>query len=218
MDDTVPLTESDVGPHATVIRRFEEEELGQEGYMQYFYHHDDSEYPVRDITDRNKTEPCIERKAENYCAECMQYWLQSFARDPSRRYLFLFTRCQNSDLPQYGEQFIIGAIDKRRALRIDDPKNPDKSWIASQGPMKLVTFKDGFSLSRIDRPELPYFKNLTEKQTEEIVDHLAGAENIYEDCVARVEELEAQVDRKRIWNRAPSLELGDTEPTDRSTC
>jgi hypothetical protein len=208
MTEPVPLQQSDLDPQATIIRDFEPDELGSEGYTQFFHHHENSVLPVRDVTDTtgngSKTEPCIERKAENYCSMCIQHILQSVARDPDRRYVFLFTRCRNNDLEQhYWEQYIIGYIDKRRALRIEDPQNPESDWISTQGPMKLVSFDDGLPLRRIDRPELPYFKNLSESQTQRVLDHLSTAENIYEDHLQRVEELETRVDRRRIWNIDP---------------
>lgn len=212
MIEPVPLTPSDVGSEATVIREFDTEELGDEGYTQFFHHHENSILPVRDVTATTgngpKTEPCIERKAENYCDTCLQHVLQSFARDPSRRYLFLFTRCRNEELQDhYWEQYIVGYIDKRHALRIDDPRHPENSWIASQGPMKLVSFDDGFPLRWIDRPELPQFKNLIEKQTLRVLNHLSQAENIYHECLQRIEELEDEVGRPRIWNRESDTSL-----------
>jgi len=225
MIEPVSLTPTDIGEEATVIREFTPEELGDESYIQYFYHHENSELPIRDVTNTKgkgpKTEPCIERKAENYCSTCIQHVLQSFATDPSRRYLFLFTRCRNENLENhYWNQYIVGYIDKRRALRINDPRNPENSWIGSQGPMKLVSFDDGYPLSWIDRPDLPYFKNLTEDQTWEILNHLRQAENIYNECLQRVEELEEEVGRSRIWNKDPATVLKNESevPTDSDSC
>jgi hypothetical protein len=64
MIDPVSLTPSDIGTEATVIREFTPEELGEESYTQYFYHHENSELPIRDVTNTKekgpKTEPCIE--------------------------------------------------------------------------------------------------------------------------------------------------------------
>lgn len=196
MNDPIPLTDSDIDPEVEIVQEFQPNELGARGRAQYFYHHAGSDLPVRDVTDTrgegNKPEPCIERKAENYCTACINWNISSFAKDDSERYLFLFTRVHNSDLKRDGEQFYVGYIDKRRKLDID-------GRTAVQGPTKLVSFEDACPLSLVGSPDTRNQKGLNEEKTQKVLSYLSDAENIYHECVEEVERLEKRVGRPRLW-------------------
>lgn len=196
MNDPIPLTGSDIDPGVEIVREFHPNELGTRGRAQYFFHHRGNELPVRDITDTqgegNKPEPCIERKAENYCTECIPGNTSSFANDDSERYLLLFTRVRNSELQENGEQFYVGYIDKRRKLNID-------GRTAVQGPIKLVSFEDACPLSLVGSPDTRNQKTLNEEKTQKVLSYLNDAENIYHKCVDEVERLEKRVGRPRLW-------------------
>ena len=175
VNDPTALTDYDIDPGVETVREFQPEELGARGRAQFFFHHRGNELPVRDVMDTqgrgNKPEPCIERKAENYCTKCIPGNISSFADDDSERYLFLFTRVRNSELHQDGEQFYVGYIDKGRKLDID-------GRTAVQGPIKLVSFEDACPLSLVGSPDTLNQKRLNEEQTQEVLAHLNDAENI----------------------------------------
>ena len=175
VNDPTALTDYDIDPGVEIVREFQPEELGARGRAQFFFHHRGNELPVRDVMDTqgrgNKPEPCIERKAENYCTKCIPGNISSFADDDSERYLFLFTRVRNSELQQDGEQFYVGYIDKGRKLDID-------GRTAVQGPIKLVSFEDACPLSLVGSPDTLNQKRLNEEQTQEVLAHLNDAENI----------------------------------------
>lgn len=196
MNDPIPLTDSDIDPEVEIVQEFQPNELGPRARAQFFFHHRGNDLPVRDVMDTqgrgNKPEPCIERKAENYCTKCIPGNISSFADDDSERYLLLFTRVRNSELQQDGEQFYVGYIDKRRKLDID-------GRTAVQGPIKLVPFEDACPLSLVGSPDTRNQKRLNEEQTQEVLAHLSDAENIYHECVEEVERLEKRVGRPRLW-------------------
>jgi len=196
MKEPVSLSEDDIDPGVEIVREYLPEELGQQARAQYFYHSSGNDLPVRDVTDTQgegkKVEPCIERKAENYCTNCIQWNISSFAGDTDERYLFLFTRCRNSDLDEDGDQHYIGYIDKRRVLNIN-------GRTAVQGPIKLVSFEDACPLELVGSPNTRNQKRLNEEQTEKVLEYLSGATNIYCECVEEVERLEKKVGRPRLW-------------------
>lgn len=196
MNDPIPLVDSDIDPGVDVVQEFQADELGDRGRGQFFYHNRGNDLPIRDVTETQnegeKLEPCIERKAENYCTKCIPGNVSSFASDDNERYLFLFTRVRNSELQRDGEQYYVGYIDKRRKLNINDRT-------AVQGPIKLVSFEDACPLSLVGSPDTRNQKKLNEDQTQEILSYLNDAENIYHDCVEEVETLEKKVGRARLW-------------------
>ena len=196
MNNPIPLTDADIDPGVEIVQEFKPDELGARGRAQFFFHHRDNDLPVRDVTDTqnegNKPEPCIERKAENYCSNCIPGNISSFADDDRERYLFLFTRVRNNELQGNGEQFYVGYIDKRRKLDIE-------GRTAVQGPIKLVSFEDACPLSLVGSPETRNQKRLNEENTQKVLSYLSDAENIYHECVEEVERLEKRVGRPRLW-------------------
>lgn len=197
MKDPVPLVDGDIDPGVKIFREVDASNLGNRGRAQYFFHAEDQVLPIRDILDKsgygNKLEPCIERKAENYCIKCVPGNIgRGFAKRDSERYLFLFTRCRNESLEQYWTQYYVGYIEKQRILDID-------GRTAVQGPMKLVSFEDAVPLGDVHNPDTRNQKKLDEDKTKTIYEKLSGKENIYNDCLEKVEQLEAKVGRARYW-------------------
>lgn len=196
MKEPVPLSDDDLDPGVSIERVIDPDELGKKGYVQYYYHHKYSELPVRDVTNTTKhdykKEPCFERKAENYCTGCLQHILSNVAYESDRRHIFLFTYCQNRDLPEYKSRRITGYIEKRRILDIDGRK-------AIQGPMKVVSFEQSFPLEKVDIEDIRSFKRIGESRTDTILTALSDADNIYDQYIERIEELEKEVARPRLW-------------------
>ena len=179
---------------------FDRAELEGKGQLQWFFHSPHSEYPVRDIVNRGKTEPYIEKEAENFCSECYQNSIKTFAESDSRRYLFLFTRCQNETLYESGERRIIGYIDKKRMLDMGNR-------VAIQGDTTLVSFENSVDLVGIvDSPN--YVRNaiLDEKTAQRLVDYFDEQENILNDCLDEVERLK----RKRREHEHSEVPLPDS--------
>jgi len=180
-----------VGPEAEVANepRFQTTNLSERGRLQFFYHSPCSELPVRDITNvqgkGHKTEPYIEQRAENFCNKCYQKNnIVPFLKS-SERYLFLFTTCRNSKLDENGSRYIVGYIEKERALRVG-------SHYAVQGPVTLYRFQDAFPLRRIhENPNNIRVLKVNEHQTDQILQHLntGRAENVFSECLDEVERL-----------------------------
>ena len=64
-------------PHrATDLLDFHFTDLDETGRLHYFYHSPSSDLPIRDVLGEQgagrKTEPYLERNAENYCRCCWQ--------------------------------------------------------------------------------------------------------------------------------------------------
>lgn len=190
-----------VGPAVHSRTEIDRSELGGKGQLQFFYHAAESELPVRDIPDRGKTEPYIEKRAENYCNECYQPNIRGFLNDPDRRYLFLFTRCRNRDLNEaYGQRHVVGYIDKEEKLDMGD-------HLAVRGRTRLVSFEDAVPLADVvDSAKHVRVKILDESTTENLVTHLDEADNRLEDCLTEVKHLKDQESR------------GDVPPPSDSGC
>jgi hypothetical protein len=196
MQEPVPLADDDLDPGVSIERTIDPDELGKKGYVQYYFHHKNSELPVRDVNNTMdegyKKEPCFERKADNYCCECLPKILSNVVDESERRYIFLFTKCQNRNIPEYKSRRITGYIEKRRILDINGRK-------AIQGPMKVVSFQQSFPLERIGIGDIRGFKRIDESRTNTILTALSDAKNLYEEYVNRIEELEKEVARPRLW-------------------
>ncbi|WP_257628746.1 hypothetical protein [Haloplanus salinarum] len=191
-------------PDVESATEFNRTQLGEKGQLQWFFHSPHSEYPVRDIVNRGKTEPYIEKGAENFCSQCYQNSIKTFAETASRRYLFLFTRCQNESLYEHDNRRIVGYIDKKRALNMGDR-------VAVQGDTTLVSFEDSVDLvGLVDSPK--YVRNaiLDKEIAQRLVEYFDEQENILDDCLDEVERLK----RKRRES-----EHGDVAvPTSPSGC
>lgn len=170
-------------------------ELGEEGRLQFFFHSPDSDYPVRDVLGKEKTEPYIEENAENYCNECYQSSIQSFLDNNKERYLFLFTNRSGSRNALEGRH-IVGYIEKERKLIME---NHD----AVQGRTVLVDFDNAFRLRKlesVDSPRYTRVETLDQEATEDLVTHFDNQPNIIEECKGEIERLK---DVAREQNNEP---------------
>lgn len=179
-------------------QRFRITDLADRGRLQFFYHSPLSELPVRDITNEqgqgHKTEPYIEQNAENYCNKCYQKNnIVPFLRS-RERYLFLFTTCRNPDLDENGGRYIVGYIEKERALKVGD-------HYAVQGPLSLFEFEDAFELSRLhENPKNVRMLKLDERKTERVLTPFDSdeVEDVYGKCLDEVERLKRTGGRKAV--------------------
>lgn len=176
-----------VGPAVHTRTEVDRSELGGKGQLQFFYHAAESELPVRDIPGRGKTEPHIEKRAENYCNECYQPNIRGFLNDPNRRYLLLFTRCRNRNLDEaYDRRHVVGYIDKEEKLDMGD-------HLAVRGRTRLVNFQDAVLLSDVvDSPKHVRVKIMDESVTEKLVTRLDGAKDRFDECLEEVQSLKEQ--------------------------
>jgi hypothetical protein len=194
-------TQSELGQEPSVVNRtkIDPDSLGTRGQLQFFFHAPESPLPVRDIVGKSKTEPHLEKRAENYCNECYQRNISGFLNDSSRRYLFLFTKCRNEDLvDSYGTRYVVGYIEKENRLDMGD-------HVAAQGPTRVVDFEDAVPLSKVvDSYQYVRSKVLDESTTSELVKRLAAGDNMLEECLSEVERLKEQ-----SWNsNSPSRSDG----------
>lgn len=167
--------------------------LGGKGQLQFFFHAPESKLPVRDILGREKTEPYLEKQAENYCNECYQPNIRGFLKNDDRRYLFLFTKCENPNLEDcYDQRFIVGYIEKEHKLEFED------HW-GVQGPTRLVRFEDAFPLEKVaDSPRYVRMKKFSTKNSKRIVDHLDNQSNVFEKCLEEIENLKSLQDSSGV--------------------
>jgi len=177
---------ADTADAPTVVSSTElnSDDLGHAGQVQFFYHAPESKLPVRDIVGRGKTEPHIEEQAENYCNECYQPNIRGFLKNSNRRYLFLFTKCENRDLEEfYDTRYIVGYIEKKQKLDMGD------HW-AAQGPTHLVQFEDAIPLSEVsDSPRYIRMKKFGEDTAQQLVNQLDEQKNVLDECLDEVERL-----------------------------
>lgn len=180
--------------------------LGKKGQLQFFYHAPESELPVRDILHRNKTEPHIEERAENYCNTCYQNNIRGFLDNDDRRYLLLFTNCRNPDLTEhYDRRYIVGYIEKEHELDMGGHR-------AVQGKTHLVNFDDAVPLSDVaSSPRYVRMKKFSPTTTRQIVNRLESAENVLENCLEEVRVLKEQ-------RRAQEETQGVAPPKSSGTC
>lgn len=173
--------------------------LEETGRLHFFYHSPDSHFPIRDVRDSQgrgrKTEPYIEKQAENYCVPCLQSNIRGFLKS-KEKYLFLFTR--RSDDAGDGERYVVGYLTEKRCLHRTRRKEARVNrWWAAQGQIKLVSFENAFPLNRIvgKKSALRYvrFKKLDEKKTAQILRHFRRKENILAACLSEVERLKTQL-------------------------
>lgn len=169
---------------------FKDNRIGEEGRVISFHHEPSSEYPIRNVSEKNKTEPCIEEEAENFHNECYQNHVEYFLDSKREKYLFLMTTCQNDYLEQYGEKFIVGYVEKGEKLDMGD-------HLAVRGTTRIVSFEEALRINTVsdaDNPKNTRVKCFDKLETEEIVSTLEEGENILEECVEEVEELKEEAD------------------------
>ncbi|WP_248516304.1 Nmad3 family putative nucleotide modification protein [Salinarchaeum laminariae] len=174
------------GPAVHSRESVEAVELGEGGQLQFFFHSAQSELPVRAAAELGKTEPHIEKRAENYCNECYQPNIRSFLNDNSRRYLLLFTRCRNSDLGEHDDRrYVVGYIDKEEKLDMGD-------HLAVRGDTRLVSFDDAVPLADlVDSHRSVRVEILDSDTTRQAVEQLDNGENRLDDCLDELDRLES---------------------------
>jgi len=146
--------------------------------------------PIRDVLDEQhrgcKTEPHIEKCAENYCWPCDPLNILGFLKS-EEKYLFLFTTCRN--LRYRGKRFVVGYIKKGKA---SFRKRQGQRWWCVQGPTKLVSFNHAFVLDRsVGGPHYKTIRRrkLDERQTAQVLAKLREGPNILRVCIAAIRRL-----------------------------
>jgi len=165
-------------------------DLKKKGRLQFFFHAPSSKWPVRDVLGKDKTEPYLEKSAENYCTTCYQPNIVGFLKR-SEKYLFLFTTCLKRGLPQDGKRFIVGYIAKKKAILRRNKKK--ESWWAVQGPTKMFSFDDAYPLPW---KRIRGVRRLDEKETADVLQYFKDKKNILRKCLRELRELES-VKRER---------------------
>lgn len=165
------------------------------GRLHFFYHCPDSPLPVRDILGRQykgcKTEPHLEKCAENYCWACdpMNIW---GLLKTEEKYLFLYTTCKFKDARYYDKRFIVGYIEKQEALFC---KGHGERWWSVLGFTKLVSFGHAYSLDRsVGGPfhRVIRHRKLDERQTTKVLAKLKNGRNILRECKDEIKKLLAR--------------------------
>lgn len=186
--------------HQTQIRRANAlgpnlSDLEERGRLHFFYHSPSSKLPVRDVLNEqkhgHKTEPYIEKCAENYCSECNQANVRGFLKS-NEKYLFLFTTCRYKRSKHQGKVYIVGYIEKKRS------EFRPGGFYAAIGPLKLVSFDDAWSLgeSRYNNNPRQMQKKLSVRRAQQILDHFKRRENILDQCLLAVKKLRRQLHAK----------------------
>jgi hypothetical protein len=172
------------------------------GRLHFFYHSPSSTFPVRDVEGKQgagqKTEPYIEKDAENYCVRCYQGNIRAFLRS-AEKYLFLRTTCKSEDLPrQYDKKFIVGYIVKAKCIR--RPRQQGKERVAAQGATRLYSFRDAYPLGRLRRERnfRHMRKELNTAQTGRVLAHFSGRSNIRQACLRGLRRLKRSLRRGNI--------------------
>lgn len=181
-----------------VTTNFRLRDLAETGRLQFFFHSPISKLPVRDVTDEQgrgqKTEPHLEKRAENYVSECYQKNIVSFLNS-SEKYLFLFTTCRNRNLgpPFYGRRFIIGYIVKKRALR---RPNGAGHHYAVQGKTRIYSFEDALPLDSVVGETATHVRMriFNENETGIVLRHFARRRNILIRCAAEIDRLKGELE------------------------
>lgn len=167
-------------------------QLEEKGRLHFFYHSPFSKLPVRDILNEqkkgHKTEPYIEKSAENYCCECNPANIRGFLKS-SEKYLFLFTTCRNEQLKHLGKMCIVGYIEKRRY------EFRPGGFYAAIGLLKLFSFDEAYYLGKSTSDNNPRQlpKRLSGRKTQQILDHFEGKKDILDQCRTEVEKLKKEL-------------------------
>jgi hypothetical protein len=147
---------------------------------------------VRDVCNEQgsgfKTEPHLERDAENYFSPCYQKTnIQGLLKN-REKYLFLFTTCKSlaPHMKKYfGERYVVGYICADRFI-------PRQGFVAVQGKTKVVAFEDAYPLERL-RSSADYrhirVGKLNVNEAKEVLDHLRPAPNIKSKCLREISRL-----------------------------
>jgi hypothetical protein len=171
-------------------------DIVETGRLHYFYHSPSSDLPIRDVLgeqgEGRKTEPHLERSAENYCWPCWQSNIVSFLKG-NQKYLFLFTKYARKGGKHEGKRYIVGYIRKERCI--------DRgSFWAVAGETKVYSFDHALALSEVSRARNArhVHRVLTASQTARVLESFKGKPNILAACLKQLSDLKAKAaDRKR---------------------
>ncbi len=175
--------------------------LDETGRLHFFYHSPSSPLPVRDVLGEQgagwKTEPYIEKGAENYCRECLPANIRGFLKS-REKYLFLFTTCRDKQSGDVGKVLIVGYIEKERCeLR-------PGGFYAVLGRTRLVSFAKAYTLgesSSYNNPrQMP--KKCDARKTSRILRRLKKGGNILYQCRAEVKKLKKRLSAQERKERA----------------
>jgi len=181
---------------ATSSLDFNLTDLDETGRLHYFYHSPSSDLPIRDVLGEQgagrKTEPHLERNAENYCCRCWQSNIVGFLKS-SERYLFLFTTCASKESKHKDKRYIVGYIRKERCI------DRGGFW-AVAGQTKVYSFDDAFPLRKLSHATNARHvrRVLPKKQTARVLDNFARKPNILTACLS---ELSGLKEKLRRWER-----------------
>lgn len=163
-------------------------DLDDTGRLHYFYHSPSSDLPVRDVLNElcqgYKTEPYLEKEAENYCCECMQGNIRGFLGS-REKYLFLVTRMQKAATKYHGGHHLIGYIRKRKA---GSHEWRPGGFYAVLGDAKIYSFHDAYPLESMANFR-HYPRKVNERITATILDHFGDGRSILNECLVELERL-----------------------------
>jgi hypothetical protein len=168
--------------------------LDKTGRLHYFYHSPSSDLPIRDVLGEQgagrKTEPYLERNAENYCCCCWQPNVEAFLKS-SQKYLFLFTRCARKEGKHKDKRYIVGYIRKERCI------DRGGFW-AVAGKTKVYSFDDAFPLRKLSHAtNARHVRSvLTKRQTRRVLDSFKGKRNKLTACLEELSGLKEKLRRR----------------------
>ncbi len=168
--------------------------LDETGRLHYFYHSPSSDLPIRDVLGQQraepKTEPHLERNAENYCCCCWQPNIVGFLKS-SEKYLFLLTKCARKESKHKDKRYIVGYIRKERCI------DRGGFW-AVAGETKVYSFDDAFPLRKLSPTTNARHvrRVLTKRQTECVLHSFTGKRNKLSACLKELSRLKEKLRRR----------------------
>jgi hypothetical protein len=167
-------------------------DLDETGRLHYFYHSPSSDLPVRDVLNQlgqgYKTEPYLEKQAENYCCECMQPNIRGFLRG-RERYLFLGTKCMKQGARYYGAHFVIGYLEKKKTRSYEWRPG---GFYALLGNARVFSFRDAYPLESMINFR-HFRRKVDERMTARILDHFDNGRSILRDYIIELERLKKEL-------------------------
>lgn len=156
-------------------------------YLDWYYCEPESnEFPLRDITKKDKGEPHYEDGTFNVCNSCNQRYLKKAVND-GERYIFFFTKYfgRNEVLKKrFGKKYCItGYFEISEWKEVPDRKKETRYAIKSKKPC-FYRMEDSYELKKIVRRDkhgklnARYAKkHLNVEMTEKIIEHFKKKKN-----------------------------------------